>query len=54
MKGIVYEGVRIMPGSEAWELLQAWKNGGGGKARAALDKHMTELDRVWRKMEGRE
>ncbi|WYV99134.1 hypothetical protein Amme3_00138 [Pseudomonas phage vB_PpuM-Amme-3] len=45
MKGIVYKGVRIMPGSESWELLQAWKAGGGQKARDKLDKHLKELDR---------
>lgn len=46
MKGVVYKGVRLMPGSEALKLYEE-------KKWEQLDKHMAELDRVWRKMEGR-
>ncbi len=40
MKGVVYRGVRLMPGSESYLLHQE------GKFKE-LDKHLKELDRKW-------
>lgn len=57
MKGIVFKGVRLMPGSEALELLEAWKYAKSDSdrkvARERLDAHMEELDRKFKQLEGR-
>ncbi len=57
MKGIVYKGVRLMPGSESLELLEAWKYAKSDADRKAakerLDAHMEQLDKQWKKLEGR-
>ena len=60
MKSVVYQGVRLMPGSESLRLWEEWQKRpsfSGTKQKPAgkilLDAHMAELDRVWRKMEGR-
>ncbi len=56
MKGVVYQGVRLMPGSDALALYEAHasaKPPEKAKAKKALDDHMVELDRVWKKLEGR-
>lgn len=56
MKGTVYNGVRLMPGSDALALLQDWHAAKGKDRDAkkkALDVHMDTVDRAWRKLEGR-
>lgn len=49
MKSVMFEGVRLMAGSDAYEMYYDPKDKGHKKLKA----HMAELDRVWRKMEGR-
>lgn len=49
MKSAVFEGVRLMAGSDAFEMYHDHKDKNHVKLRA----HMAELDRVWKKMEGR-
>lgn len=56
MKGVVYQGVRLMPGSDALALYEAHasaKPSEKAKAKKALDDHMTNIDKAWRKLEGR-
>lgn len=52
MKSVLYDGVRLMAGSEAFELFHDKEDQKNGRKR--LKAHMKELDRVWKKMEGRE
>lgn len=40
MKGVVYRGIRLMPGSESYRLYEE-------KKMKELDKHLKELDRKW-------
>lgn len=46
-----------MPGSESLELLEAWKYAKSDADRKAakerLDAHMEQLDKQWKKLEGR-
>lgn len=51
MKSVVFEGVRLMPGSESLELYHDKEDQKNGRKK--LKAHMAELDRVYKKMEGR-
>lgn len=45
-KAVLYKGVWLAPGSDALAMYQL------GKFKD-LDKHLAELDKAWRKLEGR-
>jgi hypothetical protein len=42
--------IRIMKGSEAWEIYHDKSD----KNRKRLDKHLDKLDQTWRDLEGRQ
>lgn len=57
---VAYGGTWLAPGSRAMELYDEWKkrpNFSGTKQHPAgkilLDAHLAEVDKAWRKLEGR-
>lgn len=50
-KFVMYKGEKLMQGSTAYELYHDKDD--IKKNRKALDNHMKELDKSWRKLEGR-